>query len=95
MDAKDRPTAVASCIRHNNRIYRLKVSDVDLVHFSWRMDLNYLIPTVIAMTATISPVLATSPMCGLLNCNSWIEPGFKPFLMCFIIITPCLSALVR
>jgi hypothetical protein len=53
MDAKDRPTAVASCIRHNNRIYRLKVSDVDLVHFSWRMDLNYLIPTVIAMTATI------------------------------------------
>lgn len=51
--------------------------------------------TVSATSATISPILAASAVCGLLNCNSWSELGFNPPVMCFTILTPCLSALVK
>jgi len=49
--------------------------------------------TVSAITAQIKPILAACPTCGPWSCNWCSELGFRPPLTCFIILTPCLSAL--
>lgn len=50
--------------------------------------------TVRAMTAQMTAILAHSVVCGPFRCICLTELGFKPACTFWMILTPCLSALV-
>lgn len=93
-EAKDRPTAIASWEERQRKVSSFSASAFRQGEGRAYCSRAGSTGTVRAMTAQMTAILAHSVVCGPLRCICFTELGFRPACTFWMILTPCLSALV-